>query len=264
MTIVSQAVNQASSSLRQRATQTHGTEGTNKKELGKQDFLNLMMTQLAHQDPLYPMDSNKMMQQMTSMGTVEQLQGMNKKMDNLLAIQGDSVTSSAYSFLDKDVRVSSSFLNMKQGQSVEGVYSLNGEADSVKVQIANDQGEVIRVLDLGLQKQGTHTFTWDGKDDAGDALSAGTYRYSINARTSTGEVIEAQQYKQGRVSSIYFDHGKPMVEISGERFPLSQIQGLDNQTNKKFAHAAPFPLKTDLQPKPMVPVQSDPASVNNQ
>ena len=84
MATVNQAVNQASSSLRQQSAKTHGAEGAsrNQKELGKQDFLNLMMTQLAHQDPLDPMDSNKMMQQMTSMGTVEQLQGMNRKMES--------------------------------------------------------------------------------------------------------------------------------------------------------------------------------------
>ena len=82
--------------------------------------------------------------------------------------------------------MSSSFLNIEQGQSAEGVYSLDAEADSVRVQVANDQGEVIRVLDLGVQQKGTHSFTWDGRDDSGDLASAGTYRYSINAKTSTG------------------------------------------------------------------------------
>ena len=31
------------------------------KELGKQDFLNLLMTQMANQDPMDPMDSEGMM-----------------------------------------------------------------------------------------------------------------------------------------------------------------------------------------------------------
>ena len=60
-------------------------------------------------------------------------------------------------------------------------------------------------------------------------------------KLAQGETIEAQQYKQGRVSSIYFDNGKPMVEIAGERFPLSQIQGLDHQTSKRFFSGNSFP-----------------------
>ena len=33
------------------------------KELGKQDFLNLLMTQMANQDPMDPMDSEGMLRQ---------------------------------------------------------------------------------------------------------------------------------------------------------------------------------------------------------
>ena len=47
------------------------------RELGKQDFLNLLMTQLANQDPTDPMKPEQMMQQMASLGTVEQLQNLN-------------------------------------------------------------------------------------------------------------------------------------------------------------------------------------------
>ena len=49
------------------------------KELGKQDFLNLLMTQMANQDPLDPMKSENMMQQLAAMGTVEQLQNLNNQ-----------------------------------------------------------------------------------------------------------------------------------------------------------------------------------------
>ena len=44
------------------------------RELGKQDFLNLLMTQLANQDPTDPMKPEQMMQQMAG-----QQQGLNQQ-----------------------------------------------------------------------------------------------------------------------------------------------------------------------------------------
>ena len=57
------------------------------KELGKQDFLNLLMTQMANQDPMDPMDSEGMMRQLASMGTVEQLQNLNSQTAKMMEIQ---------------------------------------------------------------------------------------------------------------------------------------------------------------------------------
>lgn len=53
-------------------------DATNKAKLKSQDlgqdaFLNLMMTQLAHQDPLSPMDNQEMIAQMAQFSSVEQM-----------------------------------------------------------------------------------------------------------------------------------------------------------------------------------------------
>ena len=45
------------------------------------------MTQMSHQDPMDPMNTDSMMQQMASLGTVEQLQNLNAKTDSLLNYQ---------------------------------------------------------------------------------------------------------------------------------------------------------------------------------
>ena len=50
---VQQALQYNATSLRNKAS-TNSEDG---KRLGKQDFLNLLMTQMANQDPLDPMDS---------------------------------------------------------------------------------------------------------------------------------------------------------------------------------------------------------------
>ena len=87
------------------------------KKLGKQDFLNLLMTQMANQDPLDPMKSESMMQQLAAMGTVEQLQNLNAKTAKLMAVQQDISRASISNLLGKDVEIGSKSITLNNGQS---------------------------------------------------------------------------------------------------------------------------------------------------
>ena len=111
---VEQALQVSATGLRNRAS-TNSSDG---KELGKQDVLNLLMTQMANQDPLDPMDSAGMMQQLASMGTVEQLQNLNTQTAKLMAIQQHIARATAGSLLDKDVEVGASEIPLNNGNSV--------------------------------------------------------------------------------------------------------------------------------------------------
>jgi flagellar basal-body rod modification protein FlgD len=73
------------------------------QELGKDAFLKLMMTQLAHQDPLQPLDNKEMITQMAQFTSVEQMGAMataavkqvNQNEDILAALKkmGDNTSS---------------------------------------------------------------------------------------------------------------------------------------------------------------------------
>mgnify|MGYP001476470017 CR=1 FL=1 len=98
---VEQALQVNATSLRNQAAKS----SNNGKEMGKQDFLNLLMTQMANQDPLDPMNSEGMMQQLASLGTVEQLQNLNSQTAKMMEIQQHIARSTAGSLLGKDVEV---------------------------------------------------------------------------------------------------------------------------------------------------------------
>ncbi|MCT4618615.1 MAG: hypothetical protein N4A62_04420 [Marinisporobacter sp.] len=63
--------------------QKDATSTKNKNQLGKDDFLNLLVTQLKHQDPLNPVDDKEFMGQMAQFSSLEQMQNMNKSMEDL-------------------------------------------------------------------------------------------------------------------------------------------------------------------------------------
>ena len=64
---------------------------SSRNELGQEEFLMLMLTQLQNQDPTKPMEDGEFIAQMAQFTTVEELGGMSKSIENLAS----SLTSSS-------------------------------------------------------------------------------------------------------------------------------------------------------------------------
>ena len=75
------------------------------QSLGKDDFLKILITQLAHQDPMAPMEDREFIAQMAQFSTLEQMTGMAKDFAKLTAMVSGSEASSA---LGKNVELISS------------------------------------------------------------------------------------------------------------------------------------------------------------
>jgi flagellar basal-body rod modification protein FlgD len=82
-------------------SQTSGTGGTQSavdvpkrtNQMGKDAFLQLLTTQLAHQDPTAPQDNAQMIAQLAQFSTLEQLTQMNSKLDAIGTAFGIPSTS---------------------------------------------------------------------------------------------------------------------------------------------------------------------------
>lgn len=72
------------------------------QELGKDDFLKLLLTQLSHQDPTSPMDNNAFIAQMAQFSSLEQMNNMANGFEKLSALMNNN---DAVSTLGKTVDI---------------------------------------------------------------------------------------------------------------------------------------------------------------
>lgn len=81
---------------------TNRTRPKKTQDLGKDDFLKLLITQLEHQDPLRPMEDREFIAQMAQFSALEQMIAMNKSMGDLKKF---SMMERLNSILGKTVKV---------------------------------------------------------------------------------------------------------------------------------------------------------------
>ena len=80
---------------------------TDKKDngaLGKDAFLQILITQLQNQDPTSPMDDKEFIAQMAQFSSLEQMQNMTKAMQDLLASQEQTQLMNYSTFVGKEVK----------------------------------------------------------------------------------------------------------------------------------------------------------------
>lgn len=114
------AVNQVSS-----VNQSYYSEGKReiKNELGKDDFLKLLITQLTHQDPLDPVSDTEFIAQMAQFSTLEQMTNVAKGVESLLSI----TKLNAQSYIGKEVIYYNDNTGLYQQSSVRSVIFEDGE-----------------------------------------------------------------------------------------------------------------------------------------
>ncbi|MRH42263.1 flagellar hook assembly protein FlgD [Aquibacillus halophilus] len=79
------------------------TRGTTNSNLGKDEFLKILMAQLQNQDPLNPMQDKEFISQMATFSSLEQMMNMSNSIGNLANNLSVSPVVQYSSFIDKEV-----------------------------------------------------------------------------------------------------------------------------------------------------------------
>jgi flagellar basal-body rod modification protein FlgD len=179
-------------------------------ELGKNDFLNLLVAQLKNQDPLKPMDSSSFVAELAQFSQLEQSANQSKILQEVLDSQQASLQYSLLPLVGRVVRVEGGFAQLGDAPAPLD-YSVSRDAASVKVAIMNASGQVVRTLDLGAQSAGAQQVTWDGRDQNGTMMQPGTYRYAVAAADAQDQAVPTTMKAQLTITGIRLEEGQPKL-----------------------------------------------------
>jgi len=187
-------------------------------ELGKNEFMQLLVAQLQAQDPLNPMDSSEFISQLAQFSSLEQLQGINDKLDDLTPN-----ISGAANIIGREIEALGNQVMVGDGVAGDIYFELADEATEVYATISDSNGAYIRSITTGSLGAGNQMVTWDGTDDNGNTVPDGAYTVEIQAVGTNGNAVEATPLIKGTVTGATFEDGLTYLLIGENAIPLSNV-----------------------------------------
>jgi flagellar basal-body rod modification protein FlgD len=202
------------------ATSVFGKPGG---ELGKDEFLQLLVTQLRYQDPLNPMQAEDFAAQLAQFSSLEQLMNANVRLDAQLThmyslAQGMNSTA-ALGVLGGMVLAEVDAVIIPEGDAGEALVTVDGEGGYGTLRFHDADGKEVASRPLGFLSAGRHTFELG----EADTLPAGAYSYSFEVTDAEGEFVPSQTLTRVRVDGIRYGAAGPILVAGAYEIPLSAI-----------------------------------------
>ena len=197
-------------------------------ELGQDEFLSLMTTQLQNQDPLAPMENGDFIAQLAQFGTVSGIGELQTSFDELTTALTGSDVSDAANLVGKSVLTEGDYAFLDQDTPLRGAVDVPQGVSNIQVRIESLGGELLHTIEIPNQSEGLASFEWDGVMKGGEVSPPGNYIIKSSA-TGTQGPETLSTYVGTRVDSVSI--GKSgngiLLNLTGlGAKPLSEIEQL--------------------------------------
>ena len=199
---------------------------TQKKDLGKNEFLELLVAQLNNQNPLEPQENGEFIAQLAQFSQVEGIEKLNTSMGSLLSGYQSSQALQASSLVGRKVIVPTEKAVVDTSETFKGSLVLPVTSSNVYVNVYDSAGKAVNRVNLGQQAAGNVSFMWDGKDSSGNLLPPGTYKFEAQATYADG-TKGLYTLLPANVDSVALGQngGEMKLNLAGiGSVPLSQVQ----------------------------------------
>ena len=189
-------------------------------ELGRNEFLTMLIAQLENQDPLNPQDATEFTAQLAQFSSLEQLVSIEAGIQDLQSGLGgglDGLTSS--SMLGREVLFDGSRFELgANGVLTRPVFQLEQDAQNVTIDILRN-GETVRSLEIEGMAAGRHPVL----DGLFDSLEPGLYDFEVSARGESGPLF-VQRMIQGTVDAAVPLGGEAQLSLGQLTTPYSAVR----------------------------------------
>ena len=207
------------------ASNSNTNQVTSSKDsnLGKDDFLNLLVAQLQNQDPLNPMDSTAFTSQLAEFSSLEQLSNVNENLEYLQMYQASINNAQAVSFIGKNIDALGNSIQLESGETEEIHFELNQDSSSVSINIYDEAGSLVKYIENGPLGEGKQSVEWDGTDNSGNNLPEGIYKFEVMAVDANGDKVQTVTYISDRVTGVTFKDGVTYLLAGGMQIPIGDV-----------------------------------------
>lgn len=209
------------------STANQQASGIDNNNLGKNDFLKLLVAKLSYQDPLNPADDEDFIAQLAQFSSLEQMENMNKSLTT--SLEWDYLLSqtinntNATSLIGRTVRADSSQIYLETGGSSNVAVGLDQAAAELTLTIRDGNGDVVRTITQQGLDSGDHEILWDGTDDSGVLVPAGFYSVGLAAIDGNGNAFAPGSYVEGVVEGVSYKDGMALLTINGQDIALGYV-----------------------------------------
>jgi len=214
------------------ATDTNGNprQTGSLQTLGKDDFLQLLVTKLQHQDPLKPMDDEDFIAQLAQFSTLEQMNNISEgiatsnKWDFLQMQSLNNVMASG--LIGREVTADFSGLYVDATNQPVISFTLSEPAARIEFEVRDEQGNLVTTITSEDVPMGIGSVKWDGKDSFGNRVAEGYYTVSARAETDSGATFTPSLELVGIVTTITYRDGAAFVMINGTEVAMGDIRSI--------------------------------------
>jgi flagellar basal-body rod modification protein FlgD len=196
-----------------------GTAASTKSQLGQDEFLKLMLSQMKNQDPFKPQDPGAFIAQLAQFSTVSSTQSMQKDIASLTDSLRSSQVIDGTALVGHSILAASDVAALSQTGEVSGAVTIPEGASTVNMVVTDASGQLVRRLPMTTQS-GLTSFTWDGNADGGARAAAGTYKIAAVADIG-GRNQQLETQISSKVGSVTIDPASHALTLNTDLGPIA-------------------------------------------
>ena len=153
--------NQLNTILQKLGVNKNEEEKANKDQLGQEDFLKLMTTQLQNQDPFAPMENAEFIAQMAQFSTVTGITEMGESLKSISSQIKEFRVATASSLMGASVMIPGNIARPDSNGEIHGMIDLPSASNMTRLTFSDASGTPVHSMDLGPQASGLTGFSWE-------------------------------------------------------------------------------------------------------
>ncbi|MEM7046776.1 MAG: flagellar hook capping FlgD N-terminal domain-containing protein [Pseudomonadota bacterium] len=213
-------------------SETQESRELNQKEY--QNFLNLLMVQMRNQDPLSPMNTEQMTQQLIGFNQVEQSIRQNERLDRLIELQSPSGVTQYLGYVGKMVSAQADgFQHDGHVQDFKYTFARKDLTDH-RLRLIDSAG---RVSEQPLGGKQSDVIRWNGLVTRIDAetkqsktarLPLGAYTIEVVGLNAAGKEVKGAVELKSRVTALNWDGKDASLMLGNVSVPFSAIKSIED------------------------------------